>query len=187
VKTMTATPTISSLRLFVPAPTTRLERFVDAERISGFAQGVPRQGCHNRRCSHARPVHSRRRRGYLQADFPAIGAQLRGPSKLFDEQISFLDTVWSGKPFNLSNEHWVAADYQQLPTPIQRPGPQTWVRDCRRQESSAHRAYWSRWTPVMTPAGAAPPLVPSAAGLIMRRSRRRLPAAEALARGSAPR
>jgi hypothetical protein len=125
--------------------------------------------------------------GYLEADFPAIGAQLRGPSKLFDEQISFLDTVWSGKPFNLSNEHWVAADYQQLPTPIQRPGPQTWVRDCRRQESSAHRAYWSRWTPVMTPAGAAPPLVPSAAGLIMRRSRRRLPAAEALARGSAPR
>jgi probable F420-dependent oxidoreductase len=97
--------------------------------------------------------------GYLEPEFRALGAEFSERGKLLDEQISVLETVWSGNPFNLKGEHWVAEDHQQLPTPIQKPGPPIWIGGAGDKNLRRVARVGSGWTPLMTPPGAALPWV----------------------------
>jgi probable F420-dependent oxidoreductase len=83
--------------------------------------------------------------GYLEAEFNALGVDMKDRTELMEEGIEALQVAWRGKPFHMSSKKWVVDGNAALPAPD--PVPPLW-RGGNSREAIAHAARsFDAWTP----------------------------------------
>jgi probable F420-dependent oxidoreductase len=83
--------------------------------------------------------------GYLRAEFDALGVPFDDRNALFDEALSVLPEIWSGRAVTRSGLGFTAEEIISRPIPVQHGGPPLWIGGNGRtaRERAASTGGWS--------------------------------------------
>lgn len=93
--------------------------------------------------------------GYLRSEFAALGVDVDDRSRLLDEALAALRSIWTDPETPVSGEGFTATGPMWLQPPVQRPHPPIWIGGNTTAAIRRVVQHGNGWMPLIAPAGMA--------------------------------